>query len=158
MSQYSFVTNWIIPAPLERVWNELMLPEQWPTWWRGVEKVELLQPGTDELGTGAVRRYTWRSRLPYRLTFVMETTRIEPQTCIEGRATGELEGAGVWRLASDGRVTQVRYDWQVEANKAWMRWLAPLARPLFEWNHDVVMQWGEIGLAARTQGTAMRDR
>ena len=89
-SQYAFVTRWTIPASQERVWHELMLPEQWPLWWRGVEQVELLRPAYDELGTGAVRRYTWRSRLPYRLTFVMETTRIEPQTRIEGRATGEL--------------------------------------------------------------------
>jgi hypothetical protein len=24
----------------------------------------------------------------------------------------------------------------VETNKAWMRWLRPVARPLFAWNHD----------------------
>ncbi|HLE64007.1 MAG TPA: hypothetical protein VI750_12735 [Pyrinomonadaceae bacterium] len=30
--------------------------------------------------------------------------------------------------------------------KAWMNLLAPLARPLFSWNHDVVMGWGGEGL------------
>jgi hypothetical protein len=48
-------------------------------------------------------------------------------------------------------MTHVRYDWQVVANKRWMRWLAPLARPLFAWNHDVVMDWGRIGLLRRVQ-------
>jgi hypothetical protein len=149
LSKYQFVSKWSIPAPLEQVWDELMTPEQWPTWWRGVEKVELLRPGIDVLGTGAVRRYTWRSRLPYRLTFVMDTTCIDPQTRIEGRASGELEGFGCWHLAYHGQLTHVQYDWQVEAIKPWMRWLAPLARPLFEWNHDVVMKWGEQGLTRR---------
>lgn len=149
-SRYAFVTNWLIPAPQERVWQELLTPERWPTWWRGVEQVELLRPGDDDLGHGAVRRYTWQSRLPYRLTFVMETTSIEPQERIEGRATGELEGIGCWHLSPAGNQTQVRYDWQVVANKWWMRCLAPLARPAFEWNHNVVMDWGRQGLIRRT--------
>ena len=148
-SQYSFVTTWKIPAPQEQVWNALLLPEQWPSWWRGVEKVELLKPGIDELGRGAVRRYTWKSRLPYRLVFVMETTRIEPQSHIEGHATGELQGFGCWHLENTNGVTHVRYDWQVVAKKRWMQWLAPIAKPLFDWNHDVVMEWGRLGLLHR---------
>ncbi|HUQ70010.1 MAG TPA: SRPBCC family protein [Planctomycetaceae bacterium] len=148
-SRYSFVTRWAIPAPQERVWALLMSPEQWPTWWRGVERVELLQPGGGAHGLGAVRRYTWKSRLPYRLTFTMETVRIEPQTLIAGRATGELEGSGCWHLSHDAGVTHVRYDWEVIATKWWMQWLAPVARPLFEWNHNVVMEWGREGLRQR---------
>ena len=147
--EYQFVTKWAIPATLERVWEELMSPEQWPTWWRGVERVELLRPGIDALGHGAVRRYTWRSKLPYRLTFVMETTHVEPRTKIEGRASGELEGLGRWHLFHDSGITHVQYDWQVEANKLWMRLFAPLAKPIFEWNHDVVMEWGRECLVRR---------
>jgi len=30
-----------------------------------------------------------------------------------------------------------------------MNYLAPIARPLFKWNHDVVMGWGSEGLARR---------
>jgi len=148
-SSYDFVTQWAIRAPQEQVWKLLMNPEEWPAWWRGVEQVALVRPGVDALGTAAVRQYTWRSRLPYRLTFTMVTTRIEPMALIEGQATGELEGSGKWRLSHSGGVTHVRYDWQVVANKWWMRWLAPIARPLFEWNHDVVMDWGRQGLLRR---------
>jgi hypothetical protein len=131
------------------VWNELDSPEDWPVWWRGVERVELLRPRTDSLGHGALRRYTWRSRLPYRLTFTMETTLVERYSRIEGRATGELEGIGRWQLSHAAGITHVQYDWHVEVKKQWMRWLAPMARPLFKWNHDVVMEWGRQGLLRR---------
>ena len=38
---------------------------------------------------GAVRRLTWRTALPYRLTFDMTATRIQPMTILEGRASGD---------------------------------------------------------------------
>ena len=47
------------------------------------------------------------------------------------------------------RLTTVRYDWKVETTKRWMNLIAPIARPLFSWNHDVVMGWGGEGLAKR---------
>lgn len=147
--RYEFRTQWQIPAPLDRVWHELMHPEQWPTWWRGVEQVQLLSPGSNELGVGAIRRYTFRSRLPYRLRFTMQTTNIVPMSLIEGHASGELEGRGTWHLTPGESMTLVRYDWQVTANKLWMRWLSPIARPAFEWNHDVIMNWGQLGLLQR---------
>ena len=39
--------------------------------------------------------------------------------------------------------------WNVRTTKPWMNLLAPLARPLFKWNHDVVMGWGAEGLARK---------
>jgi len=57
---------------------------------------------------------------------------------------------------ADG-VTQVRYDWRGVANKWWMRRLAWIARPLFEWNHDVVMDRGRVGLIRRVRGVECRE-
>lgn len=150
-SDYQLVTHWKLAAPLAAVWEELMHPEHWPTWWKGVRAVELLEAG-DADGIGAYRRMTWRSALPYELTFHMRTTRIEPQRRIEGVADGELSGRGIWTLSAEGAHTAVRYDWCVEATKIWMRVLAPVAKPLFAWNHGVVMGWGERGLAQQLGG------
>jgi uncharacterized protein YndB with AHSA1/START domain len=145
MADYAFVTQWWFDAPIERVWEAIRDSERWPEWWRSVRSVKRIREG-DADGIGDVRRYTWRGRLPYSLTFDMTTTRVEAPNRIEGTASGELEGVGVWRLAADNDGTSVRYDWTVRANKRWMRLLAPVARPLFAWNHDAVMADGERGL------------
>jgi len=148
MADYSFVTLWRFRAPLAPVWDLIYRSEDWPTWWRGVERVEKLEPGDSE-GVGGVQRYTWKSKLPYRLAFDMRLTRVEPMSLIEGEAIGELTGSGLWQLTQDGDATGVRYDWSVSTTKPWMNLLAPVARPLFKWNHDVVMNWGAEGLAKR---------
>ena len=146
LSAYEFVTIWRVRASQQRVWDLIFNSERWPSWWRGVEKVEKLKDGTGN-HVGAVLRYTWKSKLPYRLVFDMETTRVEPISIIEGRAFGELQGLGRWTIVSDQGLTTARYDWKVETTKPWMNLLAPMARPFFSWNHDVVMGWGGKGLA-----------
>jgi uncharacterized protein YndB with AHSA1/START domain len=151
ISHYELLTRWLLPAPLPAVWEELTHPERWPEWWRGVRRVQLLESG-DADGVGACRRMTWRSALRYELTFNMRTTRIERHSLIEGVAEGELRGRGLWTLAAEAGQTQVQYDWLVEATKPWMRVLAPLAKPLFAWNHGVVMEWGRSGLMRKLVG------
>ena len=148
MKSYDFVTIWRVKAPVERVWNEIYHSSEWPTWWKGVESVVEVRKG-DEQGVGSVHRYTWKSKLPYRLSFDMKTTRVEPPLLLEGLAIGELEGRGLWQLSTEGSETIVRYDWKVATTKLWMNLLSPIARPLFEWNHNVVMSWGAQGLAKR---------
>ena len=128
MKNYEFVTIWRVRAPIEAVWGEIYHSEQWPAWWKGVEKVIEVEKGDDK-GVGSIRRYTWKSKLPYRLSFDMRTVRIEPPHVLEGVATGELEGRGLWQLSSEGSETVARYDWQVYTTKKWMNLFAPIARP-----------------------------
>lgn len=146
--QFNLVTEWRVKASVDRIWAELMRPDDWPQWWRAVKRVETLAEG-DQRGVGAIRRLTWTSALPYELTFDMRSTRVEPMTMIEGRASGELDGTGRWTFSPDGGGTHVRYDWQIEVAKPWMRTLAPLLRPAFAWNHNIVMAWGYDGLCKR---------
>jgi uncharacterized protein YndB with AHSA1/START domain len=153
MPEYSFVTHWSFPAPVERVWREITHPLDWPAWWPGVERVEKLRPGTDADGLGSIHRSTWKSILPYRLTFQSESVRIERFKLFEIRATGQLEGRGVWHFDESDGTTRVRYDWNVDANKLWMRLLSPVLKPLFRWNHDAIMRWGGDGLAKRLAAT-----
>jgi hypothetical protein len=146
MAHYSFTTLWRLEAPVTAIWPAIIAVEHWPQWWRGVEAVALLRPG-DPLGAGAIYRYTWKSKLSYRLIFDMETTRVDLHRRLEGVATGDLQGSGCWSFNEAGGVTTVRYDWNVRTTRAWMNLLAPLARPFFVRNHHVVMAWGGEGLA-----------
>ena len=146
--QFNLVTEWCVKAPLQRVWDQLVAPDDWPQWWRAVKRVETLREG-DANGLGAQRRLTWRTALPYELSFDMQVTRIEPMSVIEGRVTGELEGIGRWTLRTDGPETLVRYDWQVNLGKPWMRALAPVLKLVFAWKHGCVLGWGYEGLCRR---------
>jgi uncharacterized protein YndB with AHSA1/START domain len=146
--EFHLVTDWHLDAPIAEVWRELNQPEHWPEWWRAVKRVVDVAPG-DAAGIGAVRRFTWTSALPYELTFDMTVTRVEPNCILEGRARGELDGVGLWTLAAEGTGTHVRYDWRIEVTKPWQRAVAPILRPAFTWNHNVVMAWGFEGLCKR---------
>ena len=145
-AQYALTTCWLLDAPIDRVWPVLTAPETWPTWWTCVVAVEPLIPG-DANGIGAVRRYTWSSRLPYRLTFDMRTTALMQPVYIEGVAHGELTGTGRWDLVEHATGTRVQYTWRVSTGKRWMNALAPLLAPVFTWNHDQVMAEGGRGIA-----------
>lgn len=147
-SEYVLVTVWRLRAPIDAVWKELETPEQWPQWWRYVKRVVAIRrDGAD--GLGATRRFTWSSKLPYALSFDVTVTKVEKPRLLEGTAHGELDGTGTWQLSESDGVVTVRYDWRVRTTKAWMRFVAPLARPVFAWNHHGVMRAGGEGLARR---------
>ena len=146
MTDYRFVTEWKVQAPIERVWPAIWQSERWPDWWKGVLSVDDVRPG-DAQGLGGVKRYVWKSKLPYKLVFDMELTRVDAPRLLEGRAMGELEGTGLWELSENEGITTIGYTWAVRTTRPWMNVLAPIARPFFAWNHDAVMKQGGLGLA-----------
>ena len=148
MARYRFLTTWLLEASRRDAWEVLQDPLRWPEWWRGVEEAEELVPG-GENGVGSVSRLVWRSLLPYRIEFEVTTKVVEKPHLMEGHAVGELTGTGRWRLFEGHGVTAVLYEWNVSTTKAWMNLLAPLARPIFEWNHNWVMARGGEGIARR---------
>jgi hypothetical protein len=148
LARYSFLTTWLLEVERERAWDVLQDTLRWPEWWRGVVSVDELDPGgRDHLG--GRYRIAWRSRLPYPLEFEFTVDEVERPARMTGTARGELEGTGRWRLFEQDELTAVLYEWNVATAKGWMNLLAPLARPVFAYNHDVVMGWGGEGLARR---------
>ena len=148
VAEYSFLTTWLLESPRKPVWDAVHDQAAWPEWWRGVEVAEEVSRPPDGADVGTVSRTVWRGLLPYRVSFEVLTTRVERPSLLEGRASGDLDGVGRWRLYEGGGVTAVLYEWDVRTTKPWMNRLAPFIRPALEWNHDWVMVRGGEGLAA----------
>jgi uncharacterized protein YndB with AHSA1/START domain len=146
MADYEFLTAWLLDSPREPVWEAIYDQASWPSWWRGVEEAVEIRPG-EESGVGTVSRMVWKSLLPYRVEFELTTTHVEPPHLLQADAVGELSGVGRWRFYEEDGVTAALYEWNVSTSRTWMNLLAPVARPVFEWNHDWVMARGAHGIA-----------
>jgi hypothetical protein len=154
-TKYKFVTRWQLKAPLPQVWDAIYNSLEWPQWWKGVIDVKAIEEG-DENGVGGVREYTWRSILPYRLSFGMRVTESEKHKRLRGESFGELEGEGEWLFEEKNGITYIQYNWTVFTNKKWMNYLSFLLKPAFNYNHDVVMGWGAKGLAKKLNAELIR--
>jgi len=145
-AHYAFLTTWLVDARIERVWDVIYAIERWPEWWRGVQSVTELAHGDGD-GEGTVYRHVWRSTIPYGVHFDSTVDEVRRPHLIVARAEGELAGTGTFRLFESPLGTAVTYDWRVETTKRWMNVIAPVARPIFAWNHHAVMNRGGRGLA-----------
>ena len=78
----------------------------------------------------------FKGQLPYHLKTRSEIVRYEPTDEFEVEVVGDLRGRGVWTLTEreDGRV-HIHFDWRVYADRALLRYLTPILRPVFPWNH-----------------------
>ena len=143
------VSRWRLETTPERIWQLLSRPQKWPDWWTHLASVEPLVAGDAE-GIGASHRFHWCSGLGYGISLVITTTRSLHLREIEGVAGGDLRGIGLWVIEEDepGAV-RLTYRWDVELAKPWMRFFAPLLRPVFAWRHFTVMSCGARGMAQR---------
>lgn len=146
MTRYRALTEWQIEAPVERVWDVLLLAREWPTWWRGFRSVDQLAPG-EESGIGMVLRQRWRSLLPFTLTLDLEVSEVERHRRLEGRTSGDMLGVCRWTFEPQGGRTIVRFLLDVEPTRAWMKLPVPFAGRVFALNYGAIMRWGGDGLA-----------
>ena len=143
MARYRLLTTWLLDAERERVFAVVRDFEDWPEWWQGVERIAV---------DGRRMEQSWRSRLPYRVAFHARVERLEAPWLIEGRLEhGSLLGRGRCTLLElpERAGTAVVFELEAETTKPWMNLLAPIARPVFVWNHDVLMRRGGEGIARR---------
>ena len=149
---YRFETTWRLRASQTDAWALLADGEAWPRWWPSVRQVERLSPGAPD-GLGRRLRFHFSTRLPYTLTFEAELVEVAEPTRLVASASGELAGTWTCDLLQDGESVVVRHVWAVSTTRRWMNVLAPMARPVFSWNHASLMREGGYGLAAHL-GTA----
>lgn len=152
MADYRFVTTWELVAPLEAVWTEVGDPTNWPSFWVGLEQVNVIAPGDSE-GRDGVYELVFKSFLPYRLRLTARVTEKRPPRHLRMETEGELQGTATFDLAGKEDRTTSTLVWETRTTLAWMNVIAPVMRGLFEWNHDVLMRKAGEGLARRIGAT-----
>lgn len=131
-SEYVFVDEWDVAAPVEDVYWTVADARTYPEWWLPVyESVE----GDGPPAVGQVTRHRFKGRLPYVLTMRAEMVAMDPPRSFDVEVDGDLRGHGTWTFTATDGGTHVRWDWRVYADRPLLRYLTPLLRPLFRWNH-----------------------
>jgi hypothetical protein len=59
---------------------------------------------------------------------------------------GDLTGKGVWTLTPRDGGAHIRFDWRVIADRPLLRYLTPILRPLFRYNHTWSVKRAREGL------------
>jgi uncharacterized protein YndB with AHSA1/START domain len=130
---YLFIDEWDVDAPQDAVFDALADAGTYPEWWRPVY-IDVESDGPPQVG--CVTQQHFKGRLPYTLRTRSEIVRYEPPDTFEVDVVGDLTGKGVWQLTPrDGKV-HVRFDWRVIADRPLLRYLTPVLRPVFRWNHN----------------------
>jgi uncharacterized protein YndB with AHSA1/START domain len=132
-SEYVFIDEWDVGAPREAVFNALADASTYPQWWKPVY-IDVETDGPPQVGRTSDQHF--KGRLPYTLKTTSEIVRYEPPTEFEVSVVGDLTGRGVWTLSEAGGVVHIRFDWRVIADRPLLRYLTPVLRPVFRWNHN----------------------
>jgi Polyketide cyclase / dehydrase and lipid transport len=147
---YHFEDHWQVPFPIEQVWEILARPEDYPRWWRGVY---LSATRLDAEGKRVA--VVARGFLPYKLRFTIESLKHEKPTLIEFRASGDfVTDISRWIIRPDGNGSAVILEWNPRVEKPIVKFLSPVLKPIFYWNHEWTMRRGERQIAEYLSGRA----
>jgi uncharacterized protein YndB with AHSA1/START domain len=150
--EYVFIDEWDVEAPQQAVFDALADSTTYPQWWKPVY-IDVESDGPPEVGRTSKQHF--KGRLPYTLRTSSEIVRYERPREFEVSVVGDLTGRGTWTLTpSDGKV-HVRFDWRVIADRPLLRYLTPVLRPAFRWNHNWAIKRAIEGLEpyARSKGS-----
>jgi uncharacterized protein YndB with AHSA1/START domain len=146
MVHYMFETEWVVTAPIEKVFEVLEHPEEFSSWWPAVKESRLVR-AADASGVGAKSAYTIKSPLFYSMNFELTSVELERPHRIRSIVRGDLIGTGTYSLHRDGNKTHVRFNWYVSTTKPWMNALAGVTKPALVWAHHSVMREGCAAMA-----------
>ena len=149
---YRFRSAWRLDAPRGDVYDALEELRRYPDWWPEIKRVTQIDDQTAEVACQAT--------LPYELVFVTTQERRDRDAgMLEARMVGDLDGFSRWTITDDGSGTLAVFDEEVVATKRLLQVLAPLARPVFKANHELMMRHGQRGLRTYVSGVALgRER
>ena len=145
-NEYRFVNTWRLRGDVKDVSDIIDDPESYQHWWPSAWLDYKGIKHGDEHGVGGIFRYKVKGWMPYtlKLTFYVREVRAPYGYTVE--STGDLVGKGIWTITQQGERVEVRYEWRVRADRAFIRNLSGLLKPLFRSNHFWVMRMGARSL------------
>jgi polyketide cyclase/dehydrase/lipid transport protein len=165
-NEYAFITAWHVPATPDEIASVLADAKGLERWWPSVYlKVTIAEPG-DDRGIGKIVDLHTKGWLPYTLKWRFRVTESDPPKGFALTAEGDFVGRGIRTIepeapGADGSPrTRVTYDWRISAEKAVLRRLSFVMKPLFSANHHWAMARGEESLrleVARRRAAASGD-
>jgi hypothetical protein len=141
-NEYHFVTRWRVPGTAEAAFDAIADVPGYLCWWPSV----YLSVSGSLTPAGAHWKLHTRGRLPYTLRWEAHTIESVRPLRIVLLASGDFEGRGCWTVVQDGAFVNLTFDWRISAEKALIRYLSFLFKPLFAANHRWAMAQGEAGL------------
>lgn len=148
-NEYRFLETWHFPGYTPaQVYVVLADARLLPEWWRGVYLESEVIGEDTEPHVGGKARVKARGFLPYKLTFILEALTLEKNKLVEVKATGDFDGVWIATLSEVEDGTKVVLDWRVTVKMPLIRWLSPIFKPLFAWNHYWTTPRGEQGMLA----------
>jgi hypothetical protein len=140
---YSFQAHWTAEGTCDDAFEALQDPLSYPQWWPAVWlKAEEISPG-DGRGIGQTVRYITKGWLPYLIHWTATTVVKERPHRLKIEASGDFVGQGCWTFQQEGDIVKADYLWELHAEKLLLRYLSPIFKPLFAWNHRWAMKRGE---------------
>jgi hypothetical protein len=141
-NEYQFLTEWRVAAPRPLLYEILKEGKDYPQWWPDVYLAAKWIPSGRPDHIGDRVELLTKGWLPYKLRWTAISEAYDAPRRIEIRAEGDFVGRGVWDLKDEGHLTYITFDWRLRADKPLLRWLSPLFKPLFQWNHHWAMSTG----------------
>jgi len=138
---YRFLDRWLVPAPIDRVYETIGDPLGYERWW--TDFVIAAEGDAGEPRPGKRNRLLVKAFLPYKVRFGLEVLEADRPRRIQMRLSGDFDGTGEWQLTETPGGTEAVLDWRPRVNKPLIRYLSPLLRPLFRANHTWAMNRGQ---------------
>jgi uncharacterized protein YndB with AHSA1/START domain len=151
MRPYVFVDEWEVAAPPEAVFAAIADARTYPDWWRPVY-LDVDADGPAALGKES--RQHFKGRLPYHVRTRSRVVALEAPRTVTAEVDGDLRGRGTWTLTPTSTGTNVRFDWQVHADRRLLKALTPVLRPVLRWNHNWAIARAMEGLEPYARRTA----
>jgi hypothetical protein len=141
------LTVWRIPVSQERCWAEIdaFLRPGAGAWWPGLR----VESAPRELASGGTVVLVVRSPVGYRLRAQLVLTTVTPPAALVAESAGDLRGSGAVALQAVAGGTELRFQWEVDVRRRWMRVGSAVLRPVFVAAHNTVMRRGERAFRKR---------